>query len=124
VTLIVGGHGQGKLAYALKQTGGQRDSVARTPETAAERPIWTGLETWLKTTEDPWPALEELLKQNPAVIILCDEVGCGVVPMERAERAWRERVGRVCCELARRADRVERLCCGLPVCLKGETAWS
>ena len=26
--------------------------------------------------------------------IVCNELGCGVVPMERADRAWREKTGR------------------------------
>lgn len=122
--LIVGGRGQGKLAYAMERRCAEDWAVARTPEEGADRPIFAGLESWLKTAGDPWPALDALLEKNPDVVILCDEVGCGVVPMDRAEREWRERVGRVCCELARRAGRVERLCCGIPTVLKGEVTWN
>ena len=60
---------------------------------------------------------------NPGVVILCDEVGCGVVPVDPAERAWREETGRLCCELAQKADRVERIFCGLSMVLKGEGTW-
>ena len=58
------------------------------------------------------------------VILICDEVGCGVVPVEPAQRARREAVGRLCCRLAERAERVERIFCGLPMVLKGEGPWN
>ena len=58
------------------------------------------------------------------MILICDEVGCGVVPVEPAQRARREAVGRLCCRLAERAERVERIFCGLPMVLKGEGPWN
>ncbi|MEG0441579.1 MAG: bifunctional adenosylcobinamide kinase/adenosylcobinamide-phosphate guanylyltransferase [Oscillospiraceae bacterium] len=61
---------------------------------------------------------------EPRVIILCDEVGCGVVPIAPEERAYRETVGRLCCRLAEQAVGVERVFCGLAMCLKGETIWN
>ena len=70
------------------------------------------------------PVLERLLEDRPDVVILCNEVGSGVVPMDREERAWRERVGRTCCALAEQAERVERLFCGIPTVLKGDGPWN
>ncbi len=122
MTLIVGGAGQGKLSYALKQLHLDETGVSRDP--ASPAPIVAGLEEWLKDRPDPWPVLEELLRRMPGVTILCREVGCGVSPMDEGDRIWRERVGRVCCELARRADHVIRLCCGLPLALKGSVEWN
>ncbi len=120
--LIVGGMGQGKLDYVLEKTGlGPRD-VAHTPEEAMTKPIFDGLADWMR--EHPGEDLDALWEANPDLIVLCDEVGCGVVPMDRAERDWREAVGRLCCELARRASRVERVFCGLAMVLKGEGAWN
>lgn len=122
--LLIGGKGQGKLAYALQKTGAAPQDVATAPMDAGSKPILTGLETWLKGESDPMPALQALLKRNPEVVILCDEVGCGVVPMEKKERDWRERVGRTCCALAEQAERVERLFCGIPTVLKGDGPWN
>ena len=110
--LIIGGAGQGKLDYALEKTGYGMEQVARTPEEARARPIFAGLEQWPELDES------ELLAANPDVILICDEVGCGVVPMDPADRAWRERVGRACCRLAERASAVYRVTCGLGVRLK------
>ena len=36
----------------------------------------------------------------------------------------RQAVGRLCCRLAERAERVERIFCGLPMVLKGEGPWN
>ena len=52
--------------------------------------------------------------------VTADEVGCGVVPTDPAQRQARERAGRLSCLLAREADVVIRVCCGLPQVLKGE----
>ena len=122
MNLVIGGAGQGKLAWALAMTGLDGSAVSRTP--ADPRPILAGLETWLRDETNPMPALERFLAQRPGAVILCDEVGCGVVPMDREDRAWRERVGRTCCALAERADCVIRLYCGIPSILKGEPEWN
>lgn len=120
--LIVGGAKQGKLDYVLKKTGLGPEDVARNPESARNKPIFDGLAQWVRAHPDT--ELSGLLQDNPDVIILCDEVGCGVVPVDPAERAWREAVGRLCCALAERAERVERICCGLSMVLKGEGTWN
>ena len=117
MTLVIGGVGQGKLAWALQYTGLAADAVS--PDIGDRPAILSHLETWLKEEEHPMPALEAYLRATPEAVILCDEVGCGVVPMDRAQRDWRERVGRTCCALAQRADRVVRLYCGIPTLLKG-----
>ena len=116
--LIIGGAGQGKLDYVLAKDRGTARPGGPHPEEARTRPVCAGLEDW--------PELDEaaLLEANPDVILICDEVGCGVVPVEPAQRARREAVGRLCCRLAERAERVERIFCGLPMVLKGEGPWN
>lgn len=52
--------------------------------------------------------------------VIATEVGGGVVPVDPAERAARERAGRLNCLLAARADAVVRVFCGIPKVLKGE----
>ncbi|WP_297208785.1 bifunctional adenosylcobinamide kinase/adenosylcobinamide-phosphate guanylyltransferase [uncultured Flavonifractor sp.] len=119
MTLIIGGAAQGKLDYVLKKTGYGPEQVARTPEEARTLPVFDGVEVWSDLDE------EALLSANPDIILICDEVGCGVVPVDPDQRAWREQVGRLCCRLAKRAERVERIFCGLPMTLKGDPqAWN
>ena len=58
------------------------------------------------------------LRAHPDGVIICDEVGCGVTPLDRTDREWRERVGRTCCRLAERAEAVYRVRCGLGARIK------
>lgn len=53
-------------------------------------------------------------------VITCDEIGCGVVPIEPNDENWREAVGRLCCALASEADAVIRVWAGVPQFIKGE----
>ena len=48
------------------------------------------------------------------------EIGCGIVPIDRADENWREAVGRLCCALAQKADAVVRVIAGVPQFIKGE----
>lgn len=53
-------------------------------------------------------------------VVIATEVGGGIVPADPDERVRREAAGRLSCLLAKRADTVIRVCCGLPKALKGE----
>ena len=55
---------------------------------------------------------------HPNTILICDELGNGIVPLENMERIWREQTGRLMIELAKQAERVERILCGLGQRLK------
>ena len=107
--LIIGGMHQGKLNYALS-LGYTADDVATSLPT--DKPILYGLHNL--TRDNPRLTAEEILCE----IVICDELGCGVVPMDYEDRAWRERTGRLCCELAAHADHVDRIFGGIPMKLK------
>ena len=53
------------------------------------------------------------LKEHPDCVIISDEVGNGIVPVDPFEREYRERLGRMLIEIASRAERVERVICGI-----------
>ncbi len=105
--LYIGGAGQGKYALARRIHGVQAPIVDA---------LHARVRDVLAQGGDPMALLPALQGQ----IVLCDEVGCGIVPLERAERDWREAVGRLCCALAAHADLVVRVTAGLPQVLKGE----
>ena len=48
-----------------------------------------------------------------------DEIGCGIVPMEKSERVWRENAGRCGCIIAANSVKVIRIVCGIPDIIKG-----
>ena len=61
---------------------------------------------------------ECLKKENPDIVIVTDELGYGVVPVEASDRAWREKTGRIWTKLADRADEVHRVACGVGMAIK------
>ena len=63
--------------------------------------------------------IDSLYDINPEIIIICDEVGSGIVPLEKEDRIYREAVGRVLCSAVKKAVHVERVTCGIGQCLKG-----
>lgn len=105
--LIVGGAHQGKTRYAAEKYGGCVSGFHIT------------VRDWLEKGLDPLAETERLVAESPDVVIVMDEIGCGIIPLERADRLWREAVGRVGCFLAERAVTVERVVCGIPVRIKG-----
>ena len=85
------------------------------PEELAEHAVWDVQD--LAAGRADMDALAEELSRREVVIAA--EVGGGVVPVDAGERAAREAAGRLSCLLARRAEKVVRVFCGLPVILKG-----
>ena len=126
--LVIGGFAQGKLACVLRNLQLGEDAVARALPLPDGAQVLDGLHTLvagaLQRGEDPEPAVWAAVERCPALTIVCDELGCGVVPVDAFERAWRERVGRLCCALAARAETVVRVFCGLPAVIKGDERWS
>lgn len=104
MNLIIGGYGQGKLAYARQKYGEEAKLFPRFH-------IW--VREKLLACECPEKEIRAYLKEHPDTIIVCDEVGNGIVPMEAFEREYRERLGRILTELAAEAEEVERVICGL-----------
>lgn len=113
--LIVGGAYAGKREYAASlgypAEGADDGALGGSPALVNLHALVAGYEG------DPMELLPALLDKE---LITCDEVGSGVVPVDPAERAWREAVGRLCVALAREARTVARVVAGIPVAIKGE----
>lgn len=69
---------------------------------------------------DPIAWTEQLCTANPECIIILDEIGCGIIPLERDERIRRELTGICGCIIAKHSDAVIRLVCGVPNVIKGD----
>ena len=63
---------------------------------------------------------ERLCRGNPSLIVITDEIGCGIVPLEKSDRLWREQVGMAGSLIAKNSDMVVRLICGIPIVIKGK----
>ena len=123
MVLLIGGAYQGKTAYA-KQTYGLRDADIFTCEGETlnlSAPCLRHLERFaracVRARKEPTDALAGLDLHGK--ILICEDISCGVVPMDAEAREWREAVGRMNAALAARADTVTRMFCGLPMELKG-----
>ena len=113
--LVTGGAYQGKIAFA-------ETLLEQRKQAGREGTLFPQFHEWvkdcMKAERNIEEELREKLAQEPDQIIVCDELGCGVVPMDAFERAWRERTGRIGCELAKQAEAVYRVTCGIGTRIK------
>ena len=61
---------------------------------------------------------DKLIQNNPEAVITVQEVGYGVVPVDKTDRIYREAVGRICTRLAAHSQRVVRVVCGIGTVIK------
>jgi len=85
-------------------------------EEFAERAVWNVEELVSEKAVTLEAIADELALKE---IVIADEIGCGLVPLDASEREKRERAGRLACMLAERADTVIRVVCGCPQILRG-----
>ncbi|MCC8101053.1 MAG: bifunctional adenosylcobinamide kinase/adenosylcobinamide-phosphate guanylyltransferase [Clostridiales bacterium] len=139
--LIIGGADQGKRDYA-KKTSGIEDGCSDGRVCGwmgvatcrgihhfheyVKRMTQADLGSFFRIRTDDLTLLEEeaqafsawLFQMNPEITIVSNELGYGIVPMEKSDRLWREAVGRICTCLAAEAEEVVRVVCGIGIRLK------
>lgn len=118
VRLIIGGRAAGKRDY-VKSLGYRDDDFSADFSTPILYKLNDFLQEILDAGADFDACLEDKLRGGMVDVIICDEVGCGVVPMDAKDRAYREAVGRACKKLAQNSDIVERVFCGIATRIKG-----
>ena len=126
MTLIIGGAYSGKTDFALRKYSLNQSEIID-GSYCAEDKIYScraiknfhlfvknyGIESGIKLAE-------RIYLLNPGIVIISNEIGSGIIPMEKRDRLWREETGRACCVIAKHSESVIRMCCGIPVFLKGE----
>ncbi len=116
---ITGGAYQGKLEYAKKLypdaewADGAGCSLQELLSCGAVDHFHLFVRRWLQEGKTPQELTEAILNKNSNLVIVCDEIGCGLVPTDAFEREYRESVGRICTELVKYADEVYRVTCGI-----------
>ena len=128
--LVFGGAYQGKLDYVLDKFQLSEDDVyrcSRDGEINLDRRVIYGLEEFVYwCTENGWEAkavLESRFDMDADVpfldkIFIANDVSQGLVPMNATDRAFREMMGRTLLYLAKEADEVHRVFCGIGQRLK------
>lgn len=112
---VFGGEFEGKSEYVRERFGfeavsASADSVAAAP---AVRDFHLFLRDIIKNGADIFSEIDAVLEVNPDIVIISNEIGCGVVPLDKHDREYREAVGRANCYLAKKAKEVIRVVCGI-----------
>ncbi len=120
--LVIGGCAQGKLTYVLHKYRLGEDAVwdgclPASGEVCGKTVVIHQFHLWVRRRllENGRPEEEilEFLKECPDCVLISDEIGNGIVPIDAGEREYRERTGRILIRLAEQAEEVERVICGI-----------
>ena len=117
--LVIGGAYQGKKDVAREKFGLNDKEIYTCTEDA--EPDWGSrclehLERYVYYCVKNGLPVEE--KPREDAVLLCDDIFCGVVPIDPVERAWREETGRFMGRVTAKATGVYRVFCGLAMKLK------
>ena len=124
MVLIIGGAYQGKLDFAIAAFALGEGDIFTCQGTKIDfsKACVNALEefTWACAQEgtDPVAFFRANREKWKNSVLICQDLFCGVVPMEPRERQWRQDTGRLCQYLAWEAERVSRIFCGLEQRLK------
>ena len=122
--IIMGGAFQGKTQYAtkiypgLKLTDGFNCPLDEIENCVAVNKFHSFTRRWLLEGRTKEALLTMLENNRNLQLLISDEIGYGLVPIDDFEREYREFHGRVMTELAEQADCVERVVCGIPQRIK------
>lgn len=125
--LIIGGRAQGKLNYVLQHMPdenyqiydgvfpdeGELFNLTRKNEWLIVNHFHKWVNKELKENGNPEEELDAFLKKGVRCVIISDEIGNGIVPVDAFERDYRERTGRMLITLASQADEVVHVICGI-----------
>ncbi|MFT9076797.1 bifunctional adenosylcobinamide kinase/adenosylcobinamide-phosphate guanylyltransferase [Ethanoligenens sp.] len=128
MVLVTGGSYQGKLRFVMDAFGFSMNDVTEGAvcdlQKAFDKPVLNHLNQFVGRMLAAGMALEDTAEsgvaQNPGIVVLCDEIGCGIVPVRPEDRLLREKIGRLQCRLAAKAGKVYRVSCGIAQLIKGE----
>ena len=119
--LVIGGAYQGKRDYVAKHyptaleniCDGSSCEFEKVKEATMIDQFHLLVRRLMENDVNPMEFLQNEIKVNGSVVIISNELGCGLVPIEAFDRAYREMVGRLLCWLASEATTVTRVYCGI-----------
>lgn len=124
--LIIGGAFQGKKEYVKTRFGLGEDQM-KDGAKAGYDDIFQCLciyhfHEWVKKAlREDWDLEDlgkKLMERNPEILVISNELGYGVVPIDAFDRKYRETTGRICTALAKECDQVIRVVCGMGTVIK------
>jgi adenosyl cobinamide kinase/adenosyl cobinamide phosphate guanylyltransferase len=136
VIFIIGGENQGKLEYLFNISRFKKENVVdclnvdglKAEEILmSNRPVIYNFNNLIKELlvvyddeEKVKEKIKKMIKENRKAVIISNEIGYGIVPIDKFERRYRELTGRICCEIAKESKEVHRVICGIGTIIKGE----
>ena len=123
--MIIGGAFQGKMEYAQKEYPGLRwvDGAACSEEELLQCEGVYHFHLYIRKSMEKYEEMrlfaDRIIRENPQIVIITDEIGYGLVPIDAFERRYREETGRICTRLAAFSERVDRVVCGIGLPIKG-----
>lgn len=122
--LIIGGMYQGKLDYALNKynlnindvSNCEKEKIDLSKKIIYKFNIY--IYNLLKSGLDPVSIVLDNLDKYKDKIIISDEIASGVVPMDKMDRLYRDKVGIILNKLASVSNSVVRIFCGIEEKLK------
>lgn len=133
MVFLIGGSNHGKLDFArcvykeMLEVGAE-DSICEGVNVTLDLPkrigVLNNLHIYIRRMleegreNEIFSNLQRVIDNNPDVIFITDEIGYGIVPIDAFERHYREVTGRICCQIAKEADRMIRVVYGIGTVLK------
>ena len=117
--LVTGGASQGKYAWAsaeypgISWTDGGSCSLDEIYTFQGMNRFHLFIRRWLEKGREKEELTDLILERQGEIVLVWDEIGCGLVPIDASDREYREAVGRICTELAAEAVRADRVICGI-----------
>ena len=74
---------------------------------------------WIDENKNVEEETKKFIQNNKDSIIVMDQVGSGIVPVDKKEEVYRDAVGRAGCIIAENSDEVYNVVFGLGIKIKG-----
>lgn len=107
--LVIGGYSSGKREYVEENFGYGLGNMSE--DVLSEKPVLYNLQN-----TQLFEGISDMILLKKVVI--CDEIGCGIVPMDKNEREHRENLGNLLIKLAKEAEMVIRVHSGIGIRIK------
>ena len=102
MTLIIGGAYQNKYEWTLSKY--------------KEQNIWNDFHLFVKenlaagkTSDEIKQVIESKINSKPGIVIISDEIGCGIIPATKEERTYREDSRKILSRFERRNGRKSKI---------------
>lgn len=124
--MIIGGVYQGKTKFAVSEFGiseikdGEKCNISEVFKTKCIKNYHILIRRLMDENIDPVEFTVRLCSENDDITVIMNEVGCGIIPIEKGERIWREMCGKCGCIIAENSCSVVRVICGIGTYIKGK----